>query len=44
MIHPDVAQILGHIHDAGNYLGNLAPPGDGFATSEWQAVWAISET
>ena len=28
MIHPDVAQILGHIHDAGNHLGNLPPPGD----------------
>ncbi len=29
MFHPEVAQILGHIHDAGNHLGNLPPPGDG---------------
>jgi hypothetical protein len=35
MIHPDVAQILGHIHDAGNHLGNLAPPGDGRQASRF---------
>ena len=35
MIHPDVAQILGHIHDAGNHMGNLPPSGDGRQASRF---------
>ena len=35
MIHPDVAQILGHVHDAGNHLGTLPPSGDGRQASRF---------